>query len=1260
LPPPYGGFISNAHAQNGNANGKNQEAEDRALVDKRAAVLIEKKNAKFNEDELLEDINVGKKNNGQLKKIVGDPISAQRLMYRAPTPFEQMLIAADDTQPIAKLHRYILLTYADKKGRDDAVEKVKPNKDFAHVSADTYMKSSALPGENSGWLGTSADAGKQWGMHALRFVAPTAADPTRTVWDKVKGSAWITALDNGIWENSPDLNPNPATGATGRGSYRKHLSFNAKFPRFFDQPDEGKDFEGSADGHGTHVASVMAGIHDNGGTAGGCPGCSLIAIRKMGSTLQNAPTVVRAVDIGSQVINMSFETTDQVAFDCASPSTESGPLCTALTHAARNGVTLVAAAGNFANRKFGDSGQAHPELYPLPATHPDVLAISGLQFTAGSVSFWDGVENYALHAPLGPKFGSNFGKVVNGVPQISFAAPAAKVLASVYADKTWVPQTAPGSPGAGYGCGDLANDPSGAASPAGSALNADGIGFCTGTSMAAPHVAAMAGLVKSANPLLDTARVKSVLIQASGCLETGTDKPCTPLSPLTNSNGVLVPGDAMKKLGYGIPKADKAVEIALGGPSAVNRMTPLFAYFQQTQRHSGITQGHQHFYTTNPQMAVAALRNTLLPSPKFKISPSTIDCVVSPSNCLNANTLFGIQFNVPISVKLPNGGDCFSPNCGIDWLIERSADSFRKTFTSDVDGIISAPPSKLQNIQFIANDVFKLSAISEYPLTYTEIGQSIPGYPNLPCGSEFDPKTNTNGSCKYYPARAIAMLMTTHVNPFVGTNLIPLYRLSCAPEDTCNESNDPALKPYHVTFRYVTSEALKDQLTAGAGAFTYKLDGIEGYVFPVGSQPPGAKRLCSRYDAAMADYILFLEGEGRGVTGQPAATCETTFSDGLAGGFSYGANTQTLGYAYPVQRPKALPEPSNPPKVKNDHNADAVADVVLQDSSGNLSMWPMAATTDNTVSIVNPGSIVPAAGVAALPATTGWKVVGTGDVNGDGKADLILQTPSNGIYVYLMNGKNVTAHGYIYNPDASWPWKVVGVGDFNGDGFDDLLLQNEAQSSELVISLMSGSSVPGAMSLAGVAVATPPNGPGWRVKGVGDLDGDGKADIIFQQNGLSAGSSSRDSIHLYLMNGTSIATSRRFYDNPNPSSWNFKVVGLGDIDNDGYADIVAQYDPGVSGAGRHIYYWPMRGGTQLTPGHALIVAPTGWDWEIKGIRDINGDGLLDLVIQKATTTAYGPVNSVSSLTIPAGGLTFYGSVLFSNPYGSAWNWEVTK
>jgi len=73
-----------------------------------------------------------------------------------------------------------------------------------------------------------------------------------------------------------------------------------------------------------------------------------------------------------------------------------------------------------------------------------------------------------------------------------------------------------------------------------------------------------------------------------------------------------------------------------------------------------------------------------------------------------------------------------------------------------------------------------------------------------------------------------------------------------------------------------------------------------------------------------------------------------------------------------------------------------------------------------------------------------WQVKATGDFNGDGKSDILLQNANDGAcYVWEMDGLTMIANGAGF---VGWApgkdWQVKATGDFNGDGKSDILLQN--------------------------------------------------------------------------------------------------------------------------------------------------------------------------------------------------------------------------
>jgi hypothetical protein len=160
--------------------------------------------------------------------------------------------------------------------------------------------------------------------------------------------------------------------------------------------------------------------------------------------------------------------------------------------------------------------------------------------------------------------------------------------------------------------------------------------------------------------------------------------------------------------------------------------------------------------------------------------------------------------------------------------------------------------------------------------------------------------------------------------------------------------------------------------------------------------------------------------------------------------------------------------------------------------------------------------------------------------------------------------------------------------DFDGDGKADILWQND--SGQAAVWLMDGTNLAG----SGLAGSNP--GPTWHVKGAGDFDGDGKADILWQNDSGQAA--------LWTMNGTNLLNGGPIGSNPGPT-WH--VTSAGDFDVDGKADILWQNDSGQASV------WLMSGPNLTSSG--LVGGNPGPSWHVKGAGDFDGDGKSDVLWQ---------------------------------------------
>jgi hypothetical protein len=89
-----------------------------------------------------------------------------------------------------------------------------------------------------------------------------------------------------------------------------------------------------------------------------------------------------------------------------------------------------------------------------------------------------------------------------------------------------------------------------------------------------------------------------------------------------------------------------------------------------------------------------------------------------------------------------------------------------------------------------------------------------------------------------------------------------------------------------------------------------------------------------------------------------------------------------------------------------------------------------------------------------------WKIVGVGDLNHDGHPDLVWQHQTSGqISVWLMNGTRMMS-AVLISPSvvSDLNWKIKAIGDINGDGLDDLIWQNDA-SGVISAWLMNGTTM---------------------------------------------------------------------------------------------------------------------------------------------------------------------------------------------------------
>jgi hypothetical protein len=118
-----------------------------------------------------------------------------------------------------------------------------------------------------------------------------------------------------------------------------------------------------------------------------------------------------------------------------------------------------------------------------------------------------------------------------------------------------------------------------------------------------------------------------------------------------------------------------------------------------------------------------------------------------------------------------------------------------------------------------------------------------------------------------------------------------------------------------------------------------------------------------------------------------------------------------------------------------DFNKDSKTDILFQNTDGSLALWYLDGVSLTSVAPLRPGN-----------SGRQWQAVGAGDINRDGNVDIVFQHEDGTLAVwYLVGGNNLLLSGLLTpQHPGNANWRVVGTIDLNGDTRTDLLLQNRA------------------------------------------------------------------------------------------------------------------------------------------------------------------------------------------------------------------------
>ncbi len=293
-----------------------------------------------------------------------------------------------------------------------------------------------------------------------------------------------------------------------------------------------------------------------------------------------------------------------------------------------------------------------------------------------------------------------------------------------------------------------------------------------------------------------------------------------------------------------------------------------------------------------------------------------------------------------------------------------------------------------------------------------------------------------------------------------------------------------------------------------------------------------------------------------------------------------------------------------------------------------------------------------------LPSTTaGWSLEGNqesaflgyswrpaGDVNSDGFDDIII-----GIYKYdtptIDAGHVIVFYGSPDGYDSDTPdWSVngentedyygisvSGVGDVNGDGYDDVLIGAAGYNGSLTnigkAYLYYGSNTGLAATPAWTATGTQDYEYfGRNLSGIGDVNGDGYADVAVGAYGYDGGQTDEGRLFIYYGSSGGLSATADWTAEADQANAQFALYlnGIGDINDDGFDDLFVAaplYDSSITNGGAVFAWYGSEDGLGDlgTPNNADWMAECdqasiGFGASLGTPGDVNGDGFDDVVV----------------------------------------------
>jgi hypothetical protein len=266
-----------------------------------------------------------------------------------------------------------------------------------------------------------------------------------------------------------------------------------------------------------------------------------------------------------------------------------------------------------------------------------------------------------------------------------------------------------------------------------------------------------------------------------------------------------------------------------------------------------------------------------------------------------------------------------------------------------------------------------------------------------------------------------------------------------------------------------------------------------------------------------------------------------------------------------------------------DLNTDGKLDIVATGASNNgVTVWHGDGA----------GSWTPI--TTGLPITGSYVGVALGDVNMDGRPDVIAGGNGGtaaGIKVFL---NNISSFSQTASLTTTGAYNELATGYMDTDGYVDVIAGGNSSGVRFWRGTSSNNWI---ATNSGLSTTT-----GFRGVAIGDINLDGKPDVIASRTGFSG--TTGGGLFAFLWNDSS--SNWTLVPNQIPVMGSYNQIDLADINNDGWLDLIAASMPTQGTVG--LYAW--LGG--LT-GFAATTSPTTTgSLAAVSIGDFDRDGLMDL------------------------------------------------